>query len=140
MPVVPRACCLALQLRLIKSSIVARYSGQQKFATSSRGPTPPPPAERPNPLPLPPVSATVLPSRTSAPFVGVRLLGSLASTLLVGVLRGGALVGSTIAGVWAAGGRTGSTAFFVSVICWMARPPRVARPPSRGPTAPPRLI
>src|SRR6185503_1796736 len=74
----PSVFCLKSQLRLTRSSIVVRYSGQQKLATSRYPELPPPPDDSPNPCPLAPVSATAVPVWTSFPRVGVRLDGSFA--------------------------------------------------------------
>src|SRR4029079_4704029 len=97
----------------MRSTIVAMYSGQQKFATSSVTPVPgPPPVESPKPWPRAPVTATALPALVTAPFVGVRPRASSVDSLMgvagdafVGFAFG---LGSVISGVFAAGGRTAS--------------------------------
>src|SRR5689334_14099077 len=112
--VVPSTACLLSQLRRMRSTMVLMYSGQQKSPTSRVAPVPPPPpVVSPKPWPRAPVSATAVPLRTSAPFVGVVLRASRGAFLTGGggVLSGGALVGSIISGRTAAGARTGSGRF-----------------------------
>ena len=72
---------LRIQFARIRSIIVVRYSGQQKFPTSRYEPDPaPPPVDSPNPWPRTPVSATALPAATSLPRAqrfAARLVGRL---------------------------------------------------------------
>src|SRR5688500_4639842 len=92
----------------IRWIINARYSGQQKFFTSScTPPAPPPPcAKPPNGIAAPPVFTRAEPVLISGPAVGVRLFESSGFAAgFVGVGRGfTTAVDSVISGAFGGGG------------------------------------